>query len=219
MRDGCILCDLTHSYCINKQTTMFIYFISDFCVGSTEDIIDDIIPCVWVAINSSGVVEIKNGHLYVDNIAYYKLSELRALSSGMYTNTNETSGDFMMEPGRTLFLFLKICNKAEICSVKLTNTVVVEGNSSELITATPGSESSHVIGSKSGSRRKRSAADTILQVTLPADMEAGQSVLITELSPDDVHTNFTSDASNDFVSYITDPDISINSTDRLLRGR
>lgn len=173
---------------------------------------------MWVAINSSGVVEIKNGHLYVNNVQFYKLSELKALSSGMYTYSNDSSGEeFLMEPGRTLFLFLRICNKAEICSAKLTNTVIVEGNSSQLITASPHAESTHVLGGNR--RRKRSTGDTALQITLPAGMEDGQSVLINELAEDDMSKSFASDASLDFVSYITNPATSLNKTERLLRGR
>lgn len=168
--------------------------------------------------NTSGVVEIKDGHLYVDNIKYYKLSELRALSEGIYTDSNETSNNiFMMEPGRTLYLFLKICNKAEICTVKLTNSIIMEGNSSKLITASPDKETVYALGSPVTSKRKRSTAD--VQVVLPAGMEDGQSVLISELSEEEMNSTFGSDASTEFVPYIVDPLTTLDKAERHLRRR
>lgn len=137
--------------------------VTDFCVGSNKDSVDDIVPCVWVGYNTSGVVEIKNGSLWIDGIAFHKISELRELSEGIYDFANEDKQDntFRMETGRTIFLFMKLCNKAEICTVKFVNTLLITNDKAVLATSMNGEAITASVGSKQ--RKRRSAEDIIVE--------------------------------------------------------
>ena len=124
------------------------------------DTIDDIIPCVWVGYNMSGVVEIKRGFLLIDNIEYRKISELRALSEGVYDYSTQSSDDntFRMESGRTLFLFLRLCNKAEICTNKFVNSLLITNEKSELFSSESGKSEQFQLKTSQDSRIKRDAS-------------------------------------------------------------
>ena len=130
---------------------------------------DDICPCVWISFNTSGVVEIKNGHLYFDDVQYYSLSELKVLSSGTYDSgaSASSSNEFHMEIGRTLFLFLRMCNVAERCSTKLVNTLIITNENSQLSSSTNGEFISATL-TVADVRRKRSTA--VVTVETPDGM-------------------------------------------------
>ncbi|WAR05119.1 hypothetical protein MAR_020488, partial [Mya arenaria] len=194
----------------------------NFCVGSSKDIPDDVVPCIWVAINSSGIAEIKNGHIYVNGEHYYKLSELQAFSKAHYTlkdNVNKSQDNFLMEPGRTVFLFMRMCNKAQICSFKLSNSVIVKGNESTLTTSKGGNETSVILGQHIDTKQKRSSENNLINVTFPRGMNDGQSVLLKELTDVDLKTVYESDASPTFKAFIVDPFETFNKTERLLYRR
>ena len=124
------------------------------------DTIDDIIPCVWVGYNMSGVVEIKNGFLLIDDIKYRKISELRALSEGLYdySTPNDNDNTFHMESGRTLFLFMRLCNKAEICINKFVNSLLITDEKSELFSSDSGKREQFQLKTSQNGRVKRDAS-------------------------------------------------------------
>lgn len=113
--------------------------------------------------NTSGVVEIKNESLWIDGIAIHKISELRELSEGIYDFANEDKHDntFRMETGRTIFLFMKLCNKAEICTVKFVNTLLITNEKAVLSSSKNGEAITATVGSKQ--RKRRSAEDIIVE--------------------------------------------------------
>jgi hypothetical protein len=108
----------------------------------------------------SGVVEIKNGFLLIDGIKYHKISELRALSEGVYdfSTTNDDDNTFRMESGRTLFLFMRLCNKAEICINKFVNSLLITDDHSELLSSDSGKGEQFQLETSQDGRVKRSIA-------------------------------------------------------------
>ncbi|XP_052806221.1 uncharacterized protein LOC128235438 [Mya arenaria] len=193
----------------------------DFCIGSSKMTPDDIVPCVWVAVNTSGTVEIKDGHMYINGVQYFKLSELQAYSKAHYTvkkNSNNSENIFNMEPGRTVFLFMRICNKAQICSFKLTNSVIVKGKDSSLAISKNGTAMSVILGQSPAGKQKRSSEYSI-NATFPGGMNDGQSVLLKELSEKELTTIYQSDATPAFKPYIVNPFETLNKTERLLYKR
>ncbi|XP_052803271.1 uncharacterized protein LOC128233573 isoform X2 [Mya arenaria] len=194
----------------------------DFCVGSSKMTPDDIVPCVWVAVNTSGMVEIKDGHIYIDRVQYFKLSALQAYSKAHYTvkkNSNNSENIFHMEPGRTVFLFMRICNKALICSYKLTNSVIVKGNDSALAISKNGTGMSVTLGQSSARKQKRGSEYKMINATFPKGMNGGQSVLLNELSEEELTTIYQSDATPLFRPFIVNPFVTLNKTERLLYKR
>lgn len=137
----------------------------DFCVGSSKDNTDDIIPCIPVAQNTSGVVEIKNGFLYIDdynNLTAYNLLTLKALSDGVYNasldNSSTGSNAFHMEIGRTLFLYMRLCNKANLCATKLVNTVVITNTDTTMESSVDGM--SFTLGVQPAATRRKRTDDS-----------------------------------------------------------
>ena len=57
-----------------------------------------------------------------------------------------------------------------------------------------------------------------LSFLLP-DLHPGQAVMVSRLTEDDLSMNYQSDASDKFVPYISNPNVSTESTERLLSGR
>lgn len=103
--------------------------------------IEDIVPCTVCSLNTSGEAKIKDGYFTIDDIQVYRLSEIKALSTdGSYNPENDTdsSDAFVMEPCRTMFVNMKLCNKAKICNTKFVNSVVVTNENSKLLTSTNG---------------------------------------------------------------------------------
>ena len=119
--------------------------------------IENIVPCTWVGLNMSGEATIKDGYLKINNISIYKLSELKALSSNGSYNPEEDlnpSEDFVMEPGRTMFVHMRLCNKAKVCTQKFVNSVVITNENSKVVTSENGESLAVSIGPASR-RRKR----------------------------------------------------------------
>ena len=61
-------------------------------------------------------------------------------------------------------------------------------------------------------------AELSLSFLLP-DLHPGQAVMVSHLTEDDLSMNYQSDASDKFVPYISNPNVSAESTERLLSGR
>ncbi|XP_053401006.1 uncharacterized protein LOC123523226 isoform X2 [Mercenaria mercenaria] len=191
----------------------------DFCVGSSVENRSDIIPCVWVGYNMSGVVEIKYGYLYIDSTPYRKISELRALSKGIfdYSMANEDDNTFRMESGRTLFLFMRLCNKAEICIDKFVNSLLITDEKSVLFSSETGKSKLFQLKDTQNNRVKRTSSKLFIE--MPDGMEEGQSILFNELTEENMTSRYDSVASTTFTSYIVNPQDTFNRTERLLYRR
>ncbi|XP_060596420.1 uncharacterized protein LOC132750448 [Ruditapes philippinarum] len=191
----------------------------DFCVGSSLENIDDVVPCVWVGYNTSGIVEIKHGYIYIDNTPYHKLSELRALSEGNYNfdTANEDDNTFQMESGRTLFLFMRLCNKAELCTDKFVNSLLITNEKAVLFRSETGKRNTFQLKDKQTDRRKRSV--TALSIEMPNGTVEGQSIVYNELAEENMTARYDSVASTLFKPYIVNPETTFNMTERLLYRR
>ena len=138
---------------------------------------DDIFPCTWVSVNMSGTVLIKDGSLYLNHYKLYDLSNLRRDQSNTSTNT------FHMEPGRTLFMTLRACNNAFLCTNKSLGSVTMMDNKAVLETSVSGEAIQMEYDIKS--RRKRRSIDIAdsLKVTTPDSKFITSMYIITVQDP------------------------------------
>ncbi|XP_046547050.1 uncharacterized protein LOC124257104 [Haliotis rubra] len=189
----------------------------DFCVGSSETSIRDIFPCTWVGYNTSGTVTIEDGYLKLNGHNIYMLSQYKSDYNASVHGTTDKSA-FTMAPGTEMFIFMKMCNEAQLCTTKLLGSTIVETDKSTMATSSNGS--AFTVGVGGGARRKRDLSG--VTVSTPGGLQAGQSIVVTELTKLDLETEYKSDASVEFVPYITDPFTSTTEdafTDRILRKR
>lgn len=124
-------------------------FVLDLCAGSDENT-DDILPCTWVGYNMSGSASIKDGALWINGKEVRKLSELNP----MYDNSSVDIG-FRMPVGKQMFITMRLCNEAMLCSNKSLGVVVIT-NSQSLVATSPNGTS--VRETLSMTFRKRSTA-------------------------------------------------------------
>jgi hypothetical protein len=152
---------------INLFTIIHVYTFKlthlDFCVGSSDVIIDDIFPCTWVGYNISGEVKIKNGQLLVNDIAHRNISELKQMSENEAENAKHlaSGSKFNMEPGRTLFVHMKICNEAMRCKTRLLGSVVITNDNTQMITSTTGKAIRVEIPLLGAGRRRKRQTNTL----------------------------------------------------------
>ena len=52
-----------------------------------------------------------------------------------------------------------------------------------------------------------------------SDLNTGQTVIVSILTEEELKEDYGSDASEEFVPYISNPNVSMHSTERLLSGR
>ncbi|XP_076076023.1 uncharacterized protein LOC143046845 [Mytilus galloprovincialis] len=196
------------SFTISEDESVKRY---DICLGSSDNK-DDIFPCTYVSVNMSGTILIKNGSLYLNQYKLYDLHELRRDQSSSSSNT------FHMEPGRTLFITLRACNDAYLCSNKSLGTVTMMDDKAVMKTSL-GGEPLEVEYDMSSSRRKRRSIENILVITTPDGLASGQSVLMEPLDSTDLTAVYDSVSSTQFQPYIVNPSDTMNLVDRLLYRR
>jgi hypothetical protein len=131
--------------------------ISDLCVGSEENT-DDIIPCTWVGYNMSGSASIRNGSLWINGRKVRKLSELNPV----HDNSSNSDG-FKMPVGKQMFVTMRLCNEAMLCTNKSLGVVVITNSQSTVATSTNGTAIKERL---SLSTRKRSARE--LDISTPS---------------------------------------------------
>ncbi|XP_064646203.1 uncharacterized protein LOC135499389 [Lineus longissimus] len=191
----------------------------EYCLGSSNETLDDVFPCTWVGYNASGVVEIKSGSLYLDGAAIADLSSYVVPNAD--TNLTEVAAagnsGFAMEPGRTLFTTMRICNEAEVCIYKFVSTVTVTDDGAQLESSTNG-EAITASLSDEKKRKKRSSSRDVSIVT-PSGMSSGQSIILGALSSADLTCSFESGGSVDFSPFVVDPQTTTDMTTRLLQNR
>jgi len=120
---------------------------------------DDIFPCTWVSVNMSGTVLIKDGALYLN---HYKLNDLSKLRRDQ---SNTSSNTFHMEPGRTLFITLRACNNAFLCTNKSLGSVTMMDSKAVLETSVSGEAIQMDYDIKSRRRRSIDIAATLNVIT------------------------------------------------------
>jgi hypothetical protein len=116
------------------------------------------------------MVEIKNSALYLDGVAVANLSSYVVPNSD--TNLTavvvESNNGFVMEPGRTLFTTMRICNEAEVCLYKFVSTVTVTDEGSQLETSTNGEAISASL--TDAKKRKKRSTSRDVSFTTPSGM-------------------------------------------------
>ncbi|VDI54125.1 Hypothetical predicted protein [Mytilus galloprovincialis] len=183
----------------------------DICLGSSK-ISDDIFPCTYISVNMSGTVLIKNGSIYMNEYKLYDLHQLRKDQSSSTSNT------FHMEPGRTLFITLRACNDAYLCSNKSLGTVTMMDDKAVMKTSLGGEPLEVEYDMSVNRRKRRSVGDTLIIIT-PNGLTSGQSILMEPLDTTDLTTVYDSVSSTEFQPYIVNPDTTMESVDRLLYRR
>lgn len=136
------------------------------CIG-TDKYLDNIFPCTWVGYNTSGSASIKDGYLYIDDIKLRPLSELktRVWNISYESKENRTSA-FHMEPGRALFMTMRVCNEAVLCTNKSIGSVLITNTETVLKTSEHG-ESIEIIQSVNTNTTRKKRDTDVIVVTTP----------------------------------------------------
>lgn len=107
----------------------------------------------------SGSAEIKDGALWINGVEVRKLSDLKPYQD--YTNTNSSaSNSFTMPVGQQMFVTMRLCNEAMLCTNKSHGVVVITNSDSVVATSTNGSAIEEKLSITS---RKRAAAELDIQ--------------------------------------------------------
>lgn len=109
----------------------------------------------------SGSASIKNGALWINGKEVRKLSELNP----MHDNSSKAEG-FKMPVGKQMFVTMRLCNEAMLCTNKSLGVVVITNSQSVVATSTNGTAIKEKLAL---SARKRSAAE--LDITTPSGKE------------------------------------------------
>ncbi|CAG2187681.1 unnamed protein product [Mytilus edulis] len=187
----------------------------DMCIGSSENK-DDILPCQWIGLNESGSAMIKDGYLYINGYKTRPLSVMQ-IQNNSSNSSVDMSETFHMEPGRTLFMTMRVCNEAMLCSNKSIGSVSITNNKTKLKTSVHG-ESVRIDYDISTCRREK--RDTpVLSVTTPDGLMPGQSIMLQPLDYDDLTTDYRADVAFNFQPYIVNPSETKDMVERILYKR
>ncbi|VDI67222.1 Hypothetical predicted protein [Mytilus galloprovincialis] len=186
----------------------------DLCIGTDENK-DDIFPCTWVGYNVSGSASIKDGYLLLDGNKVTRLSELQTVSSQLAENKTSI---FHMEPGRTLFLTMRVCNEAVLCANKSLGSILITNDKTVLKTSEHGESIELVQSIETGSKRRKRDTNMIV-VKTPEGLVEGQTIVLQPISDEDLTTEYGSDSSPDFQPYIVNPATTQDMVERVLYKR
>ncbi|XP_076085326.1 uncharacterized protein LOC143056125 [Mytilus galloprovincialis] len=192
----------------------------DLCCGTDEGK-EDIFPCTWVGYNVSGTVMIDDGYVKINGVNIRPLSELNRVQNTSLSGADRLSSAnnvFKMEPGRTVFLMMRLCNAAMRCFNKTMGSVIITNANTDLETSLNGLAITISVSSSSGRRKKRAVRDDLVIVT-PSNLTSGHSTTFTILTYTEITATYDSAASTDFVPYIIDPSTTTDLVDRILLRR
>ena len=141
------------------------FYPAEFCLGSSYDSPGDIFPCTWVGYNVSGEVTIEDGCLWLNGEKVYDLNELIANVSA-----SSTEGAFTMEPGRVIFVSIRMCYETVKYSYKHLGTVTIVTVNTTESGVSDGTNSIKVTTTTqlNGSRKKRSVTEVDVEVITPS---------------------------------------------------
>ncbi|XP_022100316.1 uncharacterized protein LOC110984425 [Acanthaster planci] len=192
----------------------------EYCVSSSAELLDDVVPCMVVGGNSSGSVAIENGKIVVqagDREERFNITDFQIPKES--THQVKTGAKFNMEPGKCLHTSMRMCNAAQLCKIVPSGTTMVLGKSDQVLTSHSGTDL--ILMSTTVHRRKKRATDNHFDVTVATTggLHVGGSLILGLLDVNRTNQEFTSDASPDYKPYITNPLYTIQYTSRLLRQR
>ncbi|XP_033637389.1 uncharacterized protein LOC117298318 isoform X2 [Asterias rubens] len=195
----------------------------EYCVSSTAERLDDIVPCMVVGTNASGSVAIKDKMIIVtadDREEVYNLTDFQANREDSNEITSQQDAKFNMEPGKCLYSWMKMCNSALLCQTLPAGTTTVLGENDVMMTSSKGTDLV-LVSPQSLRRRQRRALDNRFEfsISTTGGLQQGGSIIIGLLDGNKTNEDFTSDANPDYVSYISNPLDTIQKTSRRLRKR
>jgi len=108
---------------------------------------------------------IDNGWLTINGIQVRRLSEFNPVQSNLSDaeRLSDSNNVFQMEPGRTLFIMMRVCNDAVLCTNKTLGSVIIMDNSTKLETSLNGEaiRIRYTPGGGAG-RKKRAVGDNLV---------------------------------------------------------
>ncbi|CAH1250560.1 FAT1 [Branchiostoma lanceolatum] len=145
-----------------------------------------------------------------------------AASTACRASTTSLGGNtYNVPPGSCTMNCLRMCNPANLCVDKCDGPIVTLPAGDTSVSAAPG-QRMRIRPSGSSNRKRRSTpSDYELSIEPTGDLPAGVTLAFGELDQSRVSQEYGSDASDDYVPYITDPELTIeaNLTGRYLRDR
>ncbi|XP_066289112.1 uncharacterized protein [Branchiostoma lanceolatum] len=176
-----------------------------FSLSSDANGMNDVLPPTRVGAGDSGSVIIVNGTIQTHG----KVSNISDLQRNRVEEDAE-SNKFHMEPGRTLYPTLRACNGAHHCTFVNVKKMIYIRPCDVFGTSDHGESAEIVL--------KRPTSEPISIRTMKG-MRNGTTLVVGLLTEEDVSTEYTSDASVNFKSFIANPDFTAGFTDRWLRHR
>lgn len=139
------------------------------CIGTDEEK-EDIFPCTWVGHNVSGTIMIDTGWLTINGIQVRRVSEFNPVQPNISDAERlaDNNNVFQMEPGRTLFMTMRVCNDAVLCTNKTLGSVIIMDNSTKLETSINAEAIRMIYTPGGGSGRKKRAVGDNLVIETPS---------------------------------------------------
>ncbi|XP_033637723.1 uncharacterized protein LOC117298529 [Asterias rubens] len=195
----------------------------EYCVSSSAELLDDIVPCMVVGTNASGSVAIRDGMIIVtadDREEVFNITDFQANREDSKKMTSQQDAKFNMEPGKCLYSWIKMCNPALLCQTLPAGTTTVLGEDDTMMTSANGTDLA-LASPQSNRRRRRRALDNNFEfaIATTGGLQQGGSLIIGLLDGNKTNEDFTSDANPDYVSYISYPLDTIQKTSRILKRR
>ncbi|XP_033105583.1 uncharacterized protein LOC117107873 isoform X2 [Anneissia japonica] len=194
-----------------------------YCVGSSVDKADDIIPCITMSNDGGASVEIYDGQIFIDGEVYSGISDFRTPNED---GTIPGNNRLFLEPGKCIFTTLSICNEAYTCVNRTLNSTNILGDEDTIISSDDGSdfkiswgEDEKVLTVEPEAVVHSADEKFSLEISSTGGLEPGDSMLFGVLSSEDLDKEYTSDATADYVPYIVNPLYTIERTQRHLRKR
>ncbi|XP_066275501.1 uncharacterized protein [Branchiostoma lanceolatum] len=176
-----------------------------FSLSSDANWMNDVFPPTRVGDGDPGSVIIVNGTIKTHGMVF-NISDLPRNGQEEEARSNE----FHMEPGRTLYPTLRACNGAHKCTNVNVKKIIYIRPSDRLGTSRQGESAEIVLN--------MSTLETI-SITTMKGLRKGATLVAGLLTEGDVSSEYTSDASVNFKSFIANPDFTAGFTDRWLRHR
>ncbi|XP_064646638.1 uncharacterized protein LOC135499666 isoform X2 [Lineus longissimus] len=179
---------------------------------------DDVFPLTWVAESEAGKFEIKSGAVYING---KKLNDLckyikPSRKSNYEQKANKGSCVFRMETGRTVFICMRFCDKADQCTLKEGGSVSFLEDGKSTVASSQNGKAISVTVTKSSRKR---AVNSVAVIKTPDGLLPGQTLIVGLLDSSQFSANYGSDASLGFKQYIQDPNATKVMTERVLKGR
>ncbi|XP_033747115.1 uncharacterized protein LOC117332338 [Pecten maximus] len=184
----------------------------------TEPEKDDIIPLATIGVNTSSSFYILNDKIWIDGVqAPLNVSELADPSTANLYNTSDTAPMFLMEPGRCLYITIlargpshlaSTVHKAPLCIARSTDASMNSSTQTQIV----------VYAVKTSMTTIQGDVEALSDLIVNYTGFSGYAI-IGRLSDSDVTTTYGSAASATFLSFITNPNITLKMTSRVLTNR